>query len=260
MTHPSVEKLSICWDSLDELLPTLSPEQWATQSCCPDWTVHGVVCHLAGVEDVLTGWHPADVDDMPPFDRLGPFMEQNAHLSGVELHEKLIQVTDERRTDFAGMDDADFDKPSFTPVGPGTYGRFMDIRVFDFWVHEQDIRRPLGLRGHESGPAAETAMDEVEGSLGYIFGKKVGLPDGESITIKTRGGVERSMHVNVEGRARRVQSLKNPSVTLSADSTTFIMLACGRVDPQHEIDAGRISWTGNDELGEKSARHLRFTM
>ena len=38
------------------------------------------------------------------------------------------------------------------------------------------------------------------------------------------------------------------------------MLACGRVDPQERIDAGRISWTGADEWGDKVARNLRFTM
>jgi len=38
------------------------------------------------------------------------------------------------------------------------------------------------------------------------------------------------------------------------------MLACGRIDPQQRIDAGRISWTGDDIWGEKAARSLRFTM
>ena len=33
---------------------------------------------------------------------------------------------------------------SFTPAGKDTYGRFMQIRVFDCWLHEQDIRDALG--------------------------------------------------------------------------------------------------------------------
>jgi uncharacterized protein (TIGR03083 family) len=260
MTHPSVETLSICWDSLAELLPQLTEEQWATQSLCPDWTVHGVVAHLAGIEDILVGWDPEGPETMPPFAKVDEFAEANASTSGSDLAEKLLSITDERRTDFAGMDDADFEKPSFTPVGKGTYGRFMKVRVFDFWVHEQDIRRPIGIPGHESGPGAETAMDEVQGSLGYIIGKKVGLTEGQSITINTSGGVNRTMHVKVDGRAGRVEILDNPDVILNADSTTFIMLACGRIDPQEEIDAGRISWTGDQKLGEHAARNLRFTM
>lgn len=259
MTHPSIEQLSLCWDSLGDLLPTLSSDQWNIQSCCPDWSVKGVVAHMTAIEDVLVGWQPS-VEEPPPFDKIGPFMEAADKMSGPELFEKFIDITDERRTDFAGMDDSDFEKPSFTPVGAADYGRFMYVRVFDFWVHEQDIRRPLGIAGHESGPAAETSMDEIEMSLGYIFGKKVGLADGQSVTINTSGGVERTMHVVVEGRARQVESLKNPSVVLNSDSTTLIMLACGRISPQTEIDAGRITWTGDDALGHHAASRLRFTM
>ena len=40
----------------------------------------------------------------------------------------------------------------------------------------------------------------------------------------------------------------------------FILLACGRIDPQAQIDSGAVSWTGDAELGERAARNLRFTM
>ena len=35
---------------------------------------------------------------------------------------------------------------------------------------------PLGIETNDSGIHAEIALDEVHGSLGYIVGKKVGLP------------------------------------------------------------------------------------
>jgi hypothetical protein len=147
-----------------------------------------------------------------------------------------------------------------TPVGPGTYGRFMDVRVFDFWVHEQDIRVPLGMPGHEDGPAADVAIAEIEGSLGYIIGRKVGLPDGKSITIDLSGPVDRMFHVVVDGRAGRVDALDAPDVTLRSDSTTFALLACGRIDPQDPIGDGRVVWEGDAEWGERAARNLAFTM
>ena len=53
-------------------------------------------------------------------------------------------------------------------------------------------------------------------------------------------------------RAQVVDDLNEPSVEINADSTSFIMLACGRVDPQEEIDAGRISWSG-DAVGRKGS-------
>jgi hypothetical protein len=49
-------------------------------------------------------------------------------------------------------------------------------------------------------------------------------------------------------------------VELSTDSLTFVQLACGRIDPQDQIDAGLVTWTGNAELGERAARNLLYTM
>ncbi|HEY2266503.1 MAG TPA: hypothetical protein VGI96_28055 [Streptosporangiaceae bacterium] len=72
------------------------------------------------------------------------------------------------------------------------------------------------------------ALAEVERSLGYIVGKRIGLPDGSSI--------------------------------VSTDSVTFVQLACGRIDPQAQIDAGLVRWTGDAELGSRAARNLRYTM
>ena len=100
----------------------------------------------------------------------------------------------------------------------------------------------------------------MHGSLGYIVGKKIGLPEGMSIGFRLNGGIERDMFVNVDGRAKVVDEINSPSVELVANSTSFIMLACGRIDPEEEIRAGRISWSGNEEWGEKAARNLRFTM
>ena len=150
--------------------------------------------------------------------------------------------------------------PRWTPVGEKTYGRFLAIRVFDFWVHERDITTPLGLPTDDSGPRAEIALAEVEGSLGYIVGKKIGLPDGTSIVFHLTGPIERDLAVQVDGRAKLVDQIANPDVELTTDMLTFMQLACGRIDPQAQIDAGKITWTGNQELGDRAARSLAFTM
>jgi hypothetical protein len=147
-----------------------------------------------------------------------------------------------------------------SPVGPGTYQRFMDVRVFDFWVHERDITTPLGRTTDDGGATAESALDEVHMSIGYIVGKKIGLPDGMSVRFNLTGPVERQICAKVDGRAAGVDSLDDPTVEVTTDSTTFIQLACGRIDPQGPIDQGTISWSGDAEWGEKAARNLRFTM
>jgi len=127
-------------------------------------------------------------------------------------------------------------------------------------VHARDIAIPMGEQLDDSGGAAELALAEVAGSIGYIVGKKIGLPDGKSVVFHVTGGVSRDLAVVVDGRARAVEAVEAPDVEVTADVGTFVMLAAGRVDPQEQIDAGAISWTGNAEWGERAARTLAYTM
>ena len=256
----AVEGLDACWRSLDRLTGELSDADWPVRSLCPDWDVRGVIIHLAAVEEMLAGRAPDSMAESLPFEVVGQAMQEMDAMSGPQVADRFRAVVARRRAELATMTASDFAAPCMTPVGPGTYGRFMDVRTFDHWVHEQDIRVPLGRPGHQSGVAAEMSIDEIEMSLGYIVGKRIGLPDGRAITFEVTGPVERTMHVTVEGRAKQVPELAAPDVVVTADALAFARLACGRVDPQAEIDAGTITWTGDDEWGERAARNLRFTM
>jgi uncharacterized protein (TIGR03083 family) len=258
--RPAVEQLARCKASLDDLFDGLDHDQWATPSLCPGWTVRDVLVHLGAIEHMLAGEPPGSMAEALPFHKVGEWMHEVAGTSDADVLARYRDVMATRRDELEAMTDADFDRPCMTPVGPATYGRFMDVRVFDFWVHEQDIRVPLGLPGHETGSAAETAIHEIEMSLGYIIGRKVGLPDGTGITIDLTGPIDRMFHVVVEGRAGQVASLDTPDVTLRTDSTTFALLACGRIDPQEPIDDRRVTWEGDAEWGERAARNLAFTM
>lgn len=260
MSAPTRQCLDECWSSVDALLDGLTDEQWQTPSLCPGWAVRDVVVHLGAIEHMLSGESPGSMTETIPFDKAVAWMSDVRDLDNTGLLERYRQVIAVRRAEVGALTAADLALPSLTPVGPGTVGRFLAVRVFDFWVHEQDIRRPLGLPGHEAGPAAELAHDEIERSLPYIVGKKVGLPDGMGITIEISGPVDRTMHVRVEGRAGATDRLDAPDVVLSGNSTAFALLACGRVDPQVEIDAGSIHWSGDARWGEAAARNLAFTM
>ena len=260
MTMPALDNLRRCYGSVDELLGGLTDEQWAVPSLCPAWTVRGVVGHLGGVEHMLLGEAPGSMTEAIPFGKVGEWLAEVDGLGNGEFLARYRDVVAVRRAELDALTDEELERPSLTPVGPGTYGRFMTIRVFDYWVHEQDVRVPLGLPGHESGPAAEMAIDEIHRSLPYIVGKKIGLDDGMSITFELTGPVRRSMHLVVDGRAGLVESLDAADVTVTADSTTFALLACGRIDPQGPIDDGRITWSGPDQWGDRAARNLAFTM
>lgn len=252
--------LTTCFAETDALGADLAADEWGVQSLCPDWDVKGVMTHLGGIEDLLLGWHPTTDDEPPPFQKAAEFARKVADMTGPELATTIRPILRRRRDELADMGDDQWAQQCMTPIGPATYGRFMEVRVFDFWVHQRDMTMPLGRATDDTGPAASIALDEVHQSLGYIVGKKIGLPDGMSIAFRVSGGLERDMFVVVDGRAAVVDHVDEPSVVVSADSTTFIMLACGRVDPQAEIDAGRIGWSGDDQWGETAACNLRFTM
>lgn len=229
------------------------------QSLCPDWDVRGVIAHALGVEVVLDGWEPS-TETPPPFGKMGEFAATTADLDPADLATKVEEVTSSRLAHLRSLDSGAADAPSITPTGVKTYGDFLRIRAFDLWVHAHDIAIPLGRAVGAGGIAAELAVEEVAGAMGYIAGKKVGLPDGKSAVVHVTGDVERDLAVVVDGKARVVDSVDDPDVEVTADVETFVLLAAGRIDPQERIDAARITWSGDDEWGERMARNLAYTM
>ncbi len=252
-----IANLRSTWTALDGVAAQLTPEQWQAQSLCPAWTAHGVMVHATAIEQGLIGWRPGDDS---PFPAIGRAHGALSELSPIDLLAQFRVTVAKRLEELDATDDATFALSSFTPIGPATYGRFMAIRVFDNWVHERDIRVPLGIAGDDTGPAAEMSLDEVQGSIGFIVGKKIALPDGKGIAFELTGPVKRRMLAKVEGRATAVAELPHPDVTVKTDSLTFMLLACGRIDPEAAIADGRVTWTGDHALGALAARNLRFTM
>ncbi len=257
----AVDNVTSSFTDFQTLIESLSTEDLAVRSLCPDWNVRGVVLHVLGIENCLAGWVPDADDDSPPFTRVEPFMAEHDDADPARLAELARAVLERRRHDLDGATEADLARLCMTPVGQVPYGTFMAVRNFDIWVHHRDITTPLGRATDDGGPAAEAAMDQIHGSLGYIVGKKIGLPDGMSIAFHVHGPVERTMAVSVDGRAKVVPEIAgSPSVEVTADSLTFVQLACGRIDPEQAIAAGRVTWTGDDEWGGRAARNLAFTI
>jgi uncharacterized protein (TIGR03083 family) len=246
------------FDHYNSLCRRLDDAQMSTRSLCPDWNVREVIAHAIGVETVLTGWEPS-VEVPPPFEKLGEFGATAAALDRRGFTALIAAATSERLTELEAYDPGVVDAASITPTGIATYGRFLQVRIFDLWVHARDIAIPLDETTDDSGFAAETALREVDDSIGYIVGKKIGLPAGMSIVFHIRGGVERDIAVSVDARATRVDAVDAPDVEVTADVGTFVMLAVGRIDPQEQIDAGKITWSGDDEWGETAARNLAYT-
>jgi uncharacterized protein (TIGR03083 family) len=262
-----VELLGQEWDTIARLTASLPEASWSLPAL-PGWNVHDVLAHIVGGERMLAGAAAPKAPEgleaaehvRNPIARLNEaWIAALRPLSPAQLLEEFRSVTAERLAALVSMSVEDFDAPSWTPVGDGTYGRFMEIRLFDAWMHEQDIRNAARVPGNEDGPAAELAVDEVAAALGYIVGKRGGAPDGSSVRIELSGPVHRNLCVVVDGKAKVVPSIEGePTAGLVLSSSLFLRLAGGRVDPELSLEG--IELTGDLTLARQLATHLAYTI
>jgi uncharacterized protein (TIGR03083 family) len=259
-----IDLLGAQWQSIADLLADLPSDDWSVP-VLPGWDVHDVLAHLVGTECALSGVELPPVPGGSEHVRndIGKvneaWVESRRAVSHQDLLAEFVAITAKRLASLRAMSVPDFYAPSWTPAGPGTYARFMQIRVFDCWMHEQDIRSAVGRPGNESGAAAERSLDEVVGALGYIIGKRGRAPDGSSVLIRLTGPIERELRVIVEGRARVTDTLDgDPTATITLSSSLFLRLAGGREDP--ETAAGQIRLDGDLELARQLASNLAFTI
>ncbi|HEX8804182.1 MAG TPA: maleylpyruvate isomerase family mycothiol-dependent enzyme [Acidimicrobiales bacterium] len=254
------------WDALAALAGELQPDDWGRDTACPGWTVKDHYSHIAGLEALLLGREAPAVtlpDHLPhvrnDMGRANEVWIEHYRSRGVpDLLADLGEVVVSRRAALAGMDQSRFDEPSWTPAGEDTYGRFMRIRVMDQWFHEQDVREATGRPGHLEGRAPDAALTEVTAALGYVVGKKAGVPAGRSVRFELTGPVARRVDVEVGERARVVDALRGtPTVTLTLPGERFLRIAGGRLRGADPLDDA-VGIEGDRALGETVVRELPF--
>lgn len=255
------------WSVIADLLAGLSEDAWS-RPALPGWDVHDVLAHLIGTERTLAGApHP----DIPADGDVGEHVRNDigrineAWIMALRdrPHAGLLAdfraVTAERLASLRAMPAEEFNAPSWTPAGNATYARFMRIRIFDCWMHEQDIRAAVAKPGHEGGQVAEQALAEVIAAIGYIVGKQGRAPDGSSVLIRLTGPVERDLYVVVDGRARAVEAIDGePTASLALSSALFMRLAGGRDDAGAALNS--IELDGDLALARQLATSLAYTI
>lgn len=254
--------------ALDELLSPVRGDTWFTPTTLPGWTVKDILAHLVGTESMLAGVPTPHValdvhalghvrNEIAAFNER--WVEHLRGTPGAEVLARYREIVARRRADLEAMTQQDFDAPADTPIGPATYGRFMRIRVFDCWMHELDIRDALGVPGGEGGPRAELAAAEIFGAVPFVVGKLGKAPDGARITIDLGGPLTRTLHLEVDGRARVVETLSAPATTtIGMDSGLFVRLAGGRVRAVDRL--GDVTFGGDVTVGRRIVENLAFTI
>jgi uncharacterized protein (TIGR03083 family) len=257
------------WDNLDQLLTGLSEAQWQTPTPLPGWSVHNVVAHIIGTESMLHGLSTPDADiDVSTLNHVRNdvgvanecWVRHLSTQSGAELHDRFRSLTADRRERLTDMSVDDWNAPTVTPVGPESFGRFMRVRLFDCWMHEQDIRDGLDRPPSDAElgePQARLAVDEIAATMGYVVGKLGKAPEGSRVAVELTGPLARTIRVAVEGRAQVVDDFNGSDATstLRVDGLLFTRLAGGRCKNSAGVELG-----GDTEVSARIVEHLNFVI
>jgi uncharacterized protein (TIGR03083 family) len=244
--------LAETWHALADVCRDLDDEQWRVATDCPGWTVQCQLSHLIGIERELLGEAaPTWPEPLGPHVR-NEFAEHNEPWiaarrarPGAAVLAEFVAVTDLRLDRLESLTEAGWAHVGPTIVGEVAYADFMRTRVFDSWVHEQDVRFALGRPGGSGGLASALAIGQVEAAMGFVVGKQAAAPEGSVVRFSVTGpGPDaRQFTLAVEGgRARRVTqpdmaagggAASGPvtAVSLTMSSLDFVRLGCGRVKP-----------------------------
>jgi uncharacterized protein (TIGR03083 family) len=260
------------WDSIDALLDGLPESGWQAATPLPGWCVRAVVSHIIGTESFLEGIAPPKPDiDVKALEHvrndIGAMNEcWVRHLSGESgssVLERYRALTGKRREVLRSMSDDDWNAPTPTPAGMDSYGRFMRIRVFDCWMHEQDIRMALQRPSSDDeldGPALRLSLDEIAATMGFVVGKLAKAPDGSRVQFDLTGPLPRSIRVSMDGRAQVVDDFGGlePTATIRLDALQFTRLAGGR--PMCPARAQDIELGGDKDLAAYIVERLNFVI
>jgi uncharacterized protein (TIGR03083 family) len=266
--HEMVALLHGEFGALDRLCSGFDEATWKRPSCLPGWTVQDNLAHIVGTESLLLDEPAPQVETSHLTHLANPvavtnetWVESMRPLSGAEVLARFRDVAARRLEALDATTQADFDAPSWTPAGPDeTYGRFMRIRHYDCFLHELDIREGAGAPDRTDSDHVGAALLEPAASLGYIVGKKAGIPSGSRVRIRLTGPVDATYLVDVAERAKVVEQLDgDPTVCITLDAILFLRLSGGRRPADAHLD-GDIALEGDEDLARQLATHLAFTI
>ena len=190
--------LAETWGALAEACYELSATEWALPTECPGWDVKDQLSHLIGIERSLMG------EAAPAVGR--PARATHVRNDVAAMNERWVAVRRPlpgarrprrvRRGDprpawpsWSARTEDEWAAVGWSPVGEVPYAVFMEVRVFDSWVHEQDARRALDRPGGSGNRASALSLDRVQGAMPFVVGKQAGCPEARrsASTSRARG-------------------------------------------------------------------------
>jgi uncharacterized protein (TIGR03083 family) len=261
-----VDQLDEVWGSMASLGDLLTEAEWKLPTECPGWSVQDNLAHIIGIECTILGRPDPNVEagdgdhiknDVGRANEV--WVEAYRDRPGAEVLEAFRSVTGERLEGLRapGMD---FGAESWSPIGPGTVRDLLPFRVFDSWVHEQDMRRAVGRPGGWDGATATASLDKVVEVMPMVVGKRVKPADGTVVLFEVIGPAARDVVIEMEdGRARlRDEPSVAPTVKIRLSGEVFVRLGTGRGDVDVILGSGTVEISGDAEIGFAITRSMNF--
>ena len=266
--HLARGALGETWGALADVCADLSDAEWARPTECPGWDVKDQLSHLIGIERAIMGEGAPEWSE-PLGDHVKnefaatnePFVAVRRARPGPAIRAEFVEVTTTRLAQLDELSEAEWAEPGWSPVGVVPRAEFMVVRVYDSWVHEQDVRHALGRPGGSGNTASALSLDRVQGAMPFVVGKKAGCGDGTAVRFDVHGPGHdaRAFTVVVEGgRARPAGDEVMPTVTLSLSSIDFVRLGCGRATSAQVEAAGGVVVEGDGLVGRTVLGSMNF--
>ncbi len=265
-----VSALSETWNSLLGYATSLTEDEWNLPSNCPNWSVRDVLAHVIGTELSLLG--ESSPDDPESFgdhvkNDVGKMNERWVKFLAGDPISKLIDrfehAIELRLKYLNGLDEDGFNAASWTPLGEGTYRDFMEIRVMDCFVHEQDIRVSSGSGFVYHDRSGAISLDKLTSGLGFVIGKKAKAPNGSQVTFEIAISPNNvtSTTLLVEGGRAIVQKdvdHSHDTAIIKMPIDAFVFATSGRTNAFSYLERGEVTFEGNLILGRLIFEHLGF--
>ncbi len=258
----AVEGLAEVWGSLVTLGRSLPDEAFTLPTECPGWSVLDQFSHVIGTELTLEGASAPDQGGDDPDhvrNELGAlnerFIVERRSRAPREVVDELEVLTSRRLAVLRSLDAEAWSVIGPTPIGMVPYVDFMGVRIFDSWVHEQDVRRAVGRPGDRGGIGERITLDRMEASMPYVLGRRVAPATGSTLRLAITGVLGRVIQLEMStdeggrGRARSVEVISGPpTAEIRMDEETFVRRACGRIGPDAALGIATTSWDGDETL------------
>jgi uncharacterized protein (TIGR03083 family) len=267
--QPYIDAWTHSIESINELVSPLPEAEWNRPTDCPYWSVRDVVSHVIGFECEILG-DPRPIHSLPS--DLRHITSDRARYTEVPVdirrHHTAPEMTSEleytiiRRSRQLRNESREPDA-DVRAIGGGetTLEELLWSRVFDVWVHEQDLRRALDKPGNLASAAAVLSREFVLRALPKVVAHDAGAKPGSAVVFDVHGPLEfmRTVRVNAEGRGTIDSAVSlGPAVTFVVEWEAFLRLLTGRVKAA-AVPEDRLKIEGDEELAQAILARLAVT-